>query len=230
MIFHGLQKMTLLDYPGKVACTLFTGGCNLRCPFCHNAILVTGLSDAEVIPEEEILSFLKKRTGILDGVAVTGGEPLLMPDIIEVLGKIKSLGYSIKLDTNGTFPDRLKEITELGLVDYIAVDIKNSKEKYPETVGVADFDITPVEKTVEFLKQGRIEYEFRTTVTREFHSIETIKDAAKWIEGADKYFLQAFVDSENLIGSDIHGVEKSEMEEMKKVAEKFVGRVEIRGL
>ena len=230
MNFHGLQKMTLLDYPGKVACTLFTGGCNMRCPFCHNALLVTGLQEAEVIPEEEILSFLKKRTGILDGVAVTGGEPLLMPDIIEILKKIKSLGYSIKLDTNGTFPDRLQEIINLRLADYVAVDIKNSKEKYPETVGVPDFDISPVEKTVEILKNGNIDYEFRTTVTREFHSVESIRKAAEWIKGADKYFLQAFVDSGNLIAEGIHGVSKEEMEEMKKAAEQFIDRVEIRGV
>ena len=230
MNFHGLQKMTLLDYPGKVACTLFTGGCNMRCPFCHNALLVTDLKNAEIITEEEILHFLSKRVGVLDGVAVTGGEPLLMPDIIEVMKKIKAFGYSIKLDTNGTFPDRLQEIINLGLADYVAVDIKNSKEKYPETTGIVDFDISGVERTVEILKSGKVDYEFRTTVTREFHSVADIIEVAKWIEGADKYFLQAFVDSGCLIGTDIHGVDKSEMEEMRKAAENFVSRVEIRGL
>ena len=151
MLIKGFQKLTLLDYPGKTACTVFTGGCNYRCPFCHNAGLVTKL-DTEIISEGEVLSHLKKRQGILDGVAISGGEPLLQGDIEEFLQKIKELGYSIKLDTNGSFPDKLKSIIDKGLCDYVAMDIKNSKERYNETIGIDNFDISLMEKSVESIK------------------------------------------------------------------------------
>ena len=168
-MFNGFQKMTLLDFPGKVACTLFTGGCNMRCPFCHNALLVKKAAELQEISEETILSYLKKRQGILDGVAITGGEPLLWPDLPLFIEKVRALGFLVKLDTNGTKPAFLKQLVEGGLVDYVAVDIKNSKEKYAETCGILGFSIQPVEDTVSFLLEGHVPYEFRTTVVSEYH-------------------------------------------------------------
>ncbi len=222
--------MTLLDYPGRVACTVFTGGCNFRCPFCHNALLVTQLNEAEDYPEDEILSFLKKRTGLLDGVAVTGGEPLINDEIIDFISKVKSLGFSVKVDTNGSFPDRLEYIIKEKLADYVAVDIKNSKPLYAETVGLESFDIKPVERSVEILMSGDIDYEFRTTVVKKFHTVQSIKDAAEWIRGAKRYFLQNFIDSGNLIGTGIEGVSKEEMEQMRAAAAQYVVHTELRGV
>jgi len=230
MKFHGLQKMTLLDYPGKVACTLFTGGCNFRCPFCHNALLVTELSQSDVIEEEAMLSFLKTRVGLLDGVCVTGGEPLLHPSMASFLRKVKELGFSVKLDTNGTFPDTLADLIDEKLVDRVAVDLKNSAEKYAMTVGVPSFDLAPVERTIDLLLAGRVDYEFRTTVVRELHEVSDIEKIAKRIRGARAYFLQNFVDSGNLIGSDMTAHDPAVLEEMKKAARLYVPTTEIRGL
>ena len=230
MRIHGFQKMTLLDYPGKVAATVFTGGCNFRCPFCHNALLVDGLDEAPVFDEEEVLTHLKKKAGLLDGVAITGGEPLLQKDIGAFLMKLRDFGYQIKLDTNGSFPDRLADLVEKGLVDYEAVDIKNRPEKYAETVGVKDFDLAPVRETVDLLLSGRVDYEFRTTVVRQFHTVEDIAAAAAWIRGARRYFLQNFVDSGNLLVPGCTGVPQEEMEEMAKAARAFVPETALRGL
>ena len=170
MKIHGLQKMTLLDFPGRVACTVFLGGCDFRCPFCHNFELVDGSSQA-LMEEDELFAFLKKRTGLLDGVAITGGEPCLRPDLPELLAKIKDLGYVVKLDTNGTHPALLRTIIDEGLVDYVAMDVKNSPEKYAATVGLERVDLAPVRESVELLKSGRVDYEFRTTVVDELHDV-----------------------------------------------------------
>lgn len=229
MLIKGFQKLTLLDYPGKTACTVFTGGCNYRCPFCHNAGLVTKL-DTEIISEGEVLSHLKKRQGILDGVAISGGEPLLQGDIEEFLQKIKDVGYAIKLDTNGSFPDKLKSIIDKSLCDYVAMDIKNSKERYNETVGIDKFDISLMEKSVEILMKSGVDFEFRTTVTKNFHTIEDIEKIGKWIKGTEKYYLQNFVDSGNLIDCNVEGVSKEEMFEMLEAVKKYVPTAEIRGL
>jgi pyruvate formate lyase activating enzyme len=228
-LIKGFQKLTLLDYPGKTACTVFTGGCNYRCPFCHNAGLVTKL-DTEIISEGEVLSHLKKRQGILDGVAISGGEPLLQGDIEEFLQKIKELGYSIKLDTNGSFPDKLKSIIDKGLCDYVAMDIKNSKERYNETIGIDNFDISLMEKSVEILRDSDVDFEFRTTVTKNFHTMEDIEKIGEWIKGTEKYYLQNFVDSGNLIDSNVEGVSKEEMQLMLERIKKYVPMAEIRGL
>ncbi|MDD6702888.1 MAG: anaerobic ribonucleoside-triphosphate reductase activating protein [Clostridiaceae bacterium] len=230
MRIDGLQKMTLLDFPGKVACTVFTGGCNFRCPFCHNALLVTKLPEKPDYSEDEILSFLEKRTGLLDGVAITGGEPLLNPDIADFIRKIRSMGYAVKLDTNGSFPERLKAIVGEGLVDYVAMDIKNHKEKYAETIGLKNLDLSKIEESVEFLKSGAVDYEFRTTVVEQFHTVEDIRAAAEWISGAKRYFLQNFVDSGELICEEVSGVDKETMLKMKSVAADFVPQTEIRGI
>ena len=228
-MIKGFQKLTLLDYPGKTACTVFTGGCNFRCPFCHNAGLVTRL-DTEIITESEIFEHLKKRQGILDGIAITGGEPLLQGDIEEFLSKVREYDYAIKLDTNGSFPQKLKSIIEKGLCDYVAMDIKNSKEKYPETVGIDTFDLSAIEESVEILKESSVPFEFRTTVTKNFHTIIDIENIGKWIAGTENYYLQNFVDSGNLIDSNVEGVSKAEMEEMLEAVKKYVATAEIRGI
>ena len=230
MKFYGMQKMTLLDYPGYVACTLFTGGCNFRCPFCHNALLVLDLDENYTIPEEEVLAFLKKRQGLLDGVCVTGGEPLINKDIGDFLSKVKELGFKIKLDTNGTNPALLKELVSQNLVDYVAVDIKNSPEKYAETVGLKSFDMSTINQTVNFLMNGCVDYEFRTTVTKQFHTEKSMEEAARFIRGAKRYFLQNFVDSGNLIGSGITGQSKEEMEKLLAVVKKYVPDSCLRGI
>ena len=222
--------MTLLDFPGKVACTVFTGGCNFRCPFCHNALLVTKLPEKPDYTEDEILSFLEKRIGLLDGVAITGGEPLLNPDIADFIRKIRDMGYAVKLDTNGSFPERLKAIVSEGLVDYVAMDIKNRREKYAETVGLKNLDLSKIEESVEFLKSGAVDYEFRTTVVKQFHTVEDIRAAAEWISGAKRYFLQNFVDSGELICEEVCGVDKETMLKMKSAAADFVPQTEIRGI
>ena len=230
MLLKGLQKLTLLDYPGQVACTIFAHGCNLRCPFCHNALLVTDIRDADIIPEDEVLSYLKKRAGILDGVCITGGEPCLQADLPDFIKKIKSLGLSVKLDTNGTRPDILRTLVKDGLLDYVAMDIKNSREKYADAIGIADFDISPIEESVAFLLEGHVDYEFRTTVVRELHTIEDIGKIGEWISGAPRYFLQNFVDSGNLIGENLSAHDSQTLDSMRVRAERFVDFVSLRGI
>lgn len=227
---HGFQKMTMLDFPGKVACTAFTAGCNFRCPFCHNASLVTKINNEEIYSQEEIFDYLNKRKGVLDGICITGGEPLLYDGIVEFIKKARELGLLVKLDTNGSFPEKLKYLIDNGLVDYVAMDIKNSKEKYAETIGLKEYDLSNVEKSVAILLEGKVEYEFRTTIVAEYHTTQDIVAIGNWIKGAKRYFLQNFVDSGNLIGSDMHAVSKEFMKELQIEAAKFVEKVELRGI
>lgn len=226
----GLQKLTALDYPGEIACTVFTGGCNLRCPFCHNAALVTAGEMPQAVSEGEFFAFAQKRRGILDGVAVTGGEPLLQPELPEFLRKVKDMGYLVKLDTNGTFPRRLASLMGEGLVDYVAMDVKNSPEKYPVTCGVPDMDVSAVGESLKILLSGGVDYEMRTTVVADFHETEDFEAMGKWIQGAKRWYLQAFVDSGGLIGQGLRGVSREFLERAKAAAEKFVEYVEIRGV
>ena len=231
MLLSGLQKLTLLDYPGRVACTVFTGGCNFRCPFCHNAPLVLPELMGQDTDEEQVLAFLKKRQGILDGVAVTGGEPLLHRDIGSFLEKVKALGYKIKLDTNGSFPDKLEELVAAGLVDRVAMDIKNAPELYAETVGVPELDLAPIERSRELLMQGRVDYEFRTTVVKGLHTKESILGAAKWIAGAKEYYLQQFKDSGNVIAVEgLSEYNEQEMHALAEAAAEYVPAVQVRGV
>lgn len=229
MKIEALQKLTLLDFPGKMAATVFTYGCNLRCPFCHNAGLVTSESES-TLTAEEVLSFLSKRQGMLEGVCVTGGEPLLQPDIEDFLRNIKEMGYLVKLDTNGCFPEKLKELVEGGLVDYVAMDIKNCREKYPLTVGIEGFGLEKIEESIAFLIKSGIDFEFRTTVTAELHTVEDIEKIAEWIKGAPKYFLQNFVDSGNLIGSNFSAHKREILHQMRDAAAKTISSVEVRGI
>lgn len=230
MNFSGFQRLTLLDYPGKVACTLFTSGCNLRCPFCHNASLVTHIDNTNIYKEEEILSYLKKRQGILEGVCISGGEPLMQSGLEDFISKVKELGYSVKLDTNGFFPDKLISLVNKGLIDYVAVDFKNCYEKYALTAGVENLDIAPFKKTVEFLLSGAVDYEFRTTVVDGLHQTQDIVEIAKTITGAPRYFLQSFVDSGDLIASGFCAISPENMKKMADLARAFVPNTEIRGI
>ena len=232
MLISGLQKMTLLDYPGVVACTVFTGGCNFRCPFCHNASLVLPealqTSDGGV---ETVLSFLKKRQGLLDGVAITGGEPLLHADMDAFLREVKALGYRVKLDTNGTFPDRLISLVEEKLVDRVAMDIKNDPALYAKTAGLAAMDMAAVTKSKDFLLSGAVEYEFRTTVVRGLHTEESLLAAAHWIEGAKAYFLQQFKDSGELIdGAGLGAFSDEEMRALCDAVRSVIPTVQLRGV
>lgn len=229
MKIKGLQKTTLLDFPGKVACTVFTGGCNFRCPFCHNASLVLGADEVSDISEESFFSFLSKRKGILDGVCVTGGEPLLQHDIIPFLEKIHTLGFAIKLDTNGWFYEKLKQIISLGLVDHIAMDIKNTKEKYALTAGLEDISEN-VFKSIELIMSCGVSYEFRTTVVRELHIEEDILNIAKMISGAKEYYLQGFKDSGDLIGSGFSAHTEATMSSMLEAVRPYVNKCALRGV
>lgn len=199
MKINGLQKTTLLDYPGRVACTAFFGGCDLRCPFCHNAGLVLEPENEPFIDDEKFFSFLNKRRGILDGVCVTGGEPLMQKEIRPFIERIKSMGFLVKLDTNGTFPDRLAELTGAGLIDYIAMDIKASLPNYPRAVGVRNFDTANIERSAAHIMACGVDYEFRTTAAKGLINKEDFISIGEWLVGAKRYFIQAFRDGESLI-------------------------------
>lgn len=220
MKIGGLQKLTLLDYPGKMACTVFTSGCNLRCPFCHNAGLVTHI-DGQYITSEEVLDFLATRKNKLEGMCLTGGEPLLNSDVAEFLYKVKQMGFSVKLDTNGTFPELLESIIKGGLADYVAMDIKNSADKYNLTCG-REVNMRNILKSVELLKCGKTDYEFRTTVVRQLHDEEDIESIAKWLSGAKVWYLQQFVDSGDLIGQGMSAWEEDVLHRFCATAQKYL--------
>jgi len=229
MKIEALQKLTLLDYPQKMAATVFTYGCNLRCPFCHNALLVTEESEGG-IAAEEVLSFLSKRKGMLEGVCVTGGEPLLQPDIEDFLKAIKDMGFSVKLDTNGTFPKKLKDLVRKGLVDYVAMDIKNCREKYALTSGKLAMNLSAIDESIRFLLSGEIDAEFRTTVVKNFHTLEDILKITDWISGCDRYFLQQFVDSGNLIDQNLAGYSDKELTNIYKQVKRKLPVTKLRGI
>ena len=232
MLISGLQKLTLLDYPGKVACTVFTGGCNFRCPFCHNSALVLPEQLSRDNEAEAVLAFLKKRVGVLDGVAVTGGEPLLHPDMADFLAEVKAMGFLVKLDTNGSFPDRLIDLVEKGLVDRVAMDIKNSPALYAKTAGLAEgFDLSGIGRAKDFLLSGAVEYEFRTTVVKGLHTAESLTEAARWIEGAREYYLQQYRDSGAILaGAGLGAFDALEMQALADAVRPIVPAVQLRGV
>jgi pyruvate formate lyase activating enzyme len=230
-IFVGLQKLTLLDFPGKVACTLFTGGCNFRCPFCHNATLVTRADEQQRYENAEILAFLRKRQGVLDGVAITGGEPTLMSGLYDFIMEVKAMGYAVKLDTNGTRPDVLKRLVNDRLIDYVAMDIKNSPQKYAYTCGLPEsYDLAKIEESINFLMEGNVDFEFRTTVAKPFHTEDDFYKIGEWIKGSEKYFLQQFKDSGDIIGKEISSFNESEMEGFLNILLPFVPNAQLRGV
>jgi pyruvate formate lyase activating enzyme len=230
-IIVGLQKLTLLDYPGKVACTLFTRGCNFKCPFCHNASLVVRADEQKPYSNAEIFAFLKKRAGVLDGVAITGGEPTLVSGLYDFIKEIKSLGYAVKLDTNGTRPEVIKRLVEDKLVDYVAMDIKNHPSKYAYTVGLPDsYDLSPIIESKNYLMEGHVDFEFRTTVAKPFHTEGDFHVIAEWLQGSEKYFLQQFKDSGDIIGKGISSYNDSEMENFLNVLLPFMPNAQLRGV
>ena len=230
MQINGLNKTTLLDYPGHLAATIFIGGCNMRCPFCHNASLVTKVSSQPIIPKDQVLAFLDKRKSILEGVCITGGEPTLYPCLPDFIKEIKAMDYKVKLDTNGTNPTMLKQLYEDNLIDYVAMDIKNSKEKYSLSTGVKNFDISSVEDSVDFLLNSTFDYEFRTTIVKEHHEEKDIISIGQWIKGARSYYLQSYEDSGDVISPGLTAHDKETLEKYVQVLAPYVNKVSIRGL
>lgn len=229
MTIHGFQKLTLLDYPGHTACTVFTGGCNFRCPFCHNAGLVLAPNEYGTYGTDEVLAYLEKRRGVIDGICITGGEPLLDPSIGEFAGRVKKLGFLVKLDTNGSFPDRLRSLIERGLVDRVAMDVKNCLERYGETVGIDGFDTAPIEESAELLKRGYVSFEFRTTVVRELHGRAELEKLGEWLGNVPEYYLQAFSDKGGNLVDGLHGYTEEEYRELLEAVKKYVPSVALRG-
>ena len=230
MKISGLQKLTLLDFPDRTACTVFLGGCNFRCPFCHNSSLVLGAGEGENIPEEEFFAFLKSRKSRLDGVAITGGEPLISDETEIFIEKIKSMGYAVKLDTNGAFPERLRRLIGKGLVDYVAMDIKNSPHKYAKTIGLPSAPLGKIEESIRILMSGKVGFEFRTTLVKGFHTEDDIETIGKWISGAERWYLQAFKDSGALIYGGLCGFERDEELHFVGIARRFVPNAQLRGV
>lgn len=226
----GLNKTTLLDYPGKVAASIFTGGCNFRCPFCQNSSLVLSPDQEPELSQEEILNFLKKRQGILDGVCITGGEPTLHKELFDFFKKIKELQYSIKLDTNGSNPAVVKELVKEGLIDKVAMDIKACLENYPNLCGLSQVNLKSIENTVEFLMTGEIDYEFRTTVVKELHTKQDFIEIGQWLKGAKAYFLQAYRDSEEVLQPGYSSFSLEELKEFRGILLETIPLVEIRGI
>lgn len=229
MKIHGFQKLTLLDYPGKVACTIFTGGCNFRCPFCHNGNLVLHPGEEPEIPKEQILNVLKKRRGILEGVCITGGEPTLAVDLAEWIREIRGFGYLVKLDTNGYRPEVLESLISEGLLDFVAMDIKNAPDSYSSTAGISNLDFSRIERSVQSLKSGRVDYEFRTTVARELHGREEMDAIGRWIRGAKRYYLQNYRQSGQVIRPEFTGFTREELEDFRVLLKQYIPQVEIRG-
>jgi pyruvate formate lyase activating enzyme len=234
-MISGLQKMTLLDFPGKVACTVFLQGCNYRCPFCHNSDLLPGKGE-ELMTSDELIAFLKKRQGLLDGVCISGGEPTLQADLPEFLSEIKARGFAVKLDTNGTNPEMLFGLINDGLVDYVAMDIKNSPEKYALTAGInAECGMQNAElierakESAALLMQGRVDFEFRTTLMRELHTAEDMEAVGKWLRGSEKYFLQTYRDEGDLIIGGFTPLTKEEIESLLGTLRAYIPNAEIRG-
>ncbi len=229
----GLQKMTLLDFPGKIACTVFLGGCNFRCPFCHNSELFMGKPE-KLMEDEDFFKFLKSRKGLLDGVCVSGGEPTLYKNLPEFLARIKELGFLVKLDTNGSRPEVVRELVEKNLVDYIAMDVKNSPAMYAQTVGLETMDLAPVEESLRFLIGGNVPYELRTTLVSQLHTEASIQDMGQWLQSLvtgmkpKKLFLQSFVDRDTVLFSGLSAPEPETTKGFAKILEPFADSVTIR--
>jgi pyruvate formate lyase activating enzyme len=229
MKLHGIQKMTLLDFPGVVSCTIFLGGCDFRCPFCHNFELIDGTAQP-VMDDDELISFLESRKALLDGVAITGGEPCLHPDLPELISRIRAAGYKVKLDTNGYHPEMLERILADGLVDYVAMDIKNSPEKYALTCGLESIDMDKIYKSISLLMNGGTDYEFRTTVVEELHDENDFEKIGEMIKGSRRYFLQRFTDRDSVPYGNLSAPSFDSMRKYAEIARKFVPETELRGV
>lgn len=229
-MIHGLNKLTLLDYPGRTACTVFLGNCNFRCPFCHNASLVLSPHTQPVISQQELFAYLTKRKGVLDGVCITGGEPTIYPELHELILNIKTLGYFVKLDTNGYRPQVVRSLLEEGLLDYLAMDIKNSLAKYPQTIGVNSLNLDVIRESVELLLGCNIEYEFRTTFVKEFHDENDVQEIGRLIKGARLYAVQSYTDSGDVLGGEFHAHDISTLHTYMDIARAYVRDVRLRGV
>ena len=229
MLLYGLEKLSLVDYDGKVAATVFTGACNFKCGFCHNGPLVNDVDSLNTFSEDDILSYFSARKNILDGVCITGGEPTLHKDLPFFIEKIKKIGLSVKLDTNGTNPEMIKSLFDSGLCDYFAMDIKNDKETYAKTIGLPKYDTSKIEKSVDFFLTGKADYEFRTTLINEYHKKENMEKIAVWIKGAKKYFLQKFKEVDTCLTHDLSGVPEDTAKEFVEVISPYVPSVKLRG-
>ena len=228
MKIQGLQKMTLLDYPGRVACTVFLGGCDFRCPFCHNFELVSGPMPT-ALDDDGLLAFLDTRHGLLDGVAITGGEPCLRRDLPDLIGRIRAAGFPVKLDTNGNHPRMLERLLREGLVDYVAMDVKNSPAKYARTIGLDDIDLTPIDESIRLLLEGSVDYEFRTTVVREFHEASDFEEIGAWIAGAKRYFLQPYEERDTVPDRSLGAPDPASLRAFRDIAAGYVQMAAIRG-
>lgn len=226
MIIDGFQKLTLLDYPGFVACIIFTKGCNFRCAYCHNSLLIPYEKDS-VISEEEVLAYLKKRKGVLDGIVISGGEPLLQSNITHFIQRVKELGMLVKLDTNGSNPDLLNKLINDKLVDYVAMDVKNCFNKYALTIGKKT-NIDNIMKSIEILKEARVDYEFRTTIVKELHTKKDILEIAKIVGSKSKFYLQNFILSDHVLNKELHGFSEDELNDIKNELVKKYPMVEVR--
>lgn len=230
MRIGGLQKLTLLDYPGKVACTLFLSGCNLRCPYCHNpALVLPEQSNAPGMPESEVFAFLEQRKGKLDGICITGGEPTLQPELPGFLEKLRGLGYAIKLDTNGTNPGMLNRLLHDGILNYVAMDIKNSPSRYAETCGGADV-LSKVRESADLLLNSPTDYEFRTTVCKPLHTEKEMEEIGRWLRGAKRYFLQPFVDTGDLVSGGVQAHTQDELTRLRQAVLPDIPNTQLRGI
>ena len=230
MKIHGFQSLTLLDYPGKVACTVFLGGCNFRCPFCQNTGLVLSPEREAVVPMEEVLGVLRKRRGMLDGVCITGGEPTLTSDLPEFIGRVREMGYLVKLDTNGYRPDVLEKLLENGMLDYVAMDIKSSRERYAKVAGLPGLDLNRIQRSVELLMGGKVDYEFRTTVAQGLHTREDIEAVGQWLQGCRRYFLQNYQESDQVMMPVFAGFSREQLENFRRLLLEYIPEVGIRGI
>lgn len=230
MIIDGMEKLTLLDFPGHLACIIFTKGCNFKCPFCQNSPLIDSQKECGKFTEEYVLNYLTKRKGILDGICISGGEPLVQPNIETFIRKVKDIGYKVKLDTNGSNPEKLKKLIDDNLIDYVAMDVKNSFYKYTDTIGKNAVNIKNLKRSIDILKNSSIDYEFRTTIVKEYHTINDIKEICNLIGHNSKYYLQNFVDSENVVKKGLHGFSKEELTNISKILSSDFSNLQIRGI
>ena len=236
MVFGGIQKLTLLDYPEKTACTLFTIGCNFCCPYCQNSSLLDNSKEEHTlfgnqkISVSEVFDFLKTREGLLDGVCISGGEPLLYDDLETFISEVKALGFNVKLDTNGSYPQKLEKLISSKLVNYVAMDIKNSPEKYAKTIDVTGYDITPITESIKLLCSSSIPHEFRTTVVKEFHTENDLVAIARWIFEKENYFIQKFNDSSGVRYSGLHSYSDEEMRRLLDAVKRVQPSAELRGI
>ena len=227
MIINGFEKLSLVDYPGYTAATVFTGACNMRCPFCHNAVLVIDAQHQPIVEEQYVLDYLNKRKGIIDGLCITGGEPTLQKDLAEFIKRCRETGVKIKLDSNGTNPNVLKDLINQNLLDYVAMDIKNCKNKYSITAN-ASIDLNKIQESIDILEASNVDHEFRTTLVKEFHTIEDVEKIAQWLDGTKKYYLQKFEDKGGCIEDGLHEIPLDQAHKMRNIARNFIKLVELR--